>query len=223
LIKYPKFSSSGEFTDKMKFKYLLWILFITNLGGISFSQQKVESNTRVIDRLIDDGILEVMNKLIPLGNDKLFKINYDKQNPEAEYVARKMQSGLQGFKVLLGAFNDSADYVIELSGESINVKYSGGDADNILGTKRVERQVTVKFVSSIKQDNISVKIDEVIFSKTENSLFNEDMLSSVEDSPADFARGILPEEPSAEKVLLPAIMIGISAAAIILFFTIRSK
>jgi hypothetical protein len=223
LIKYPKFSSSGEFTDRMKFKYLLWILFFTNIGGISFSQQNVESNTRIIDRLIDDGILEVKNKLIPIGNDKLFTIDYDKQNPEAEYIARKMQSGLQGFKVLLGAFNDSADYGIELSGELIKVKYSGAEAENILGTKRVKRQVTVKFVSSIRQDTMSVKTDEVIFSKTESSIFDEDMLRSVEDSPADFSRGILPEEPSAEKVLLPAIMIGISAAAIILFFTIRSK
>ena len=54
-------------------------------------------------------------------------------------------------------------------------------------------------------------------------LFDEDMLSSVEDSPAEFAKGTLPNEPSSQKILLPAIMIGVSAAAIILFFTIRSK
>ncbi len=223
MIRYPKSSSLEEFTDRVKLKYLLWIIIFSNLGGISFSQQKVETNSRIIDRLIDDGILEVRNKLIPLGNDKLYTLLYDKQNPEAEYIARRMQSGLQGFKVLLGALNDSADHVIENSNELIEVQYPGSETDNILGAKRVKREVTVKFVSSIKEERNAVKTDKVVFSKKQKSLFDEDMLSSVEDSPAEFAKGTLPNEPSSQKILLPAIMIGVSAAAIILFFTIRSK
>ncbi len=223
MTKFPRYLSSGEYTDRLKLKYLLLILFLTNTGGISYSQQNAESNSRIINSLIDDGIIEVKNKLIPLGNERLCTILYDKLNPEAEYIARKMQSELQGFKVLLGTLDDSAEIIVELSDELIDVKYPGTETDNILGNKRVKREVTVRFNASVRDVRNNVQADKVTFSKTQKSLFDADKLGSVEDSQFYFARAIVPDEPSTSKLLMPAIMIGVSAAAIILFFTIRSK
>ena len=223
MIRFPRYLSSGEYTDRLKLKYLLLILFLTNTGGISYSQQNPESNSRIINRLIDDGIIEVKNKLILLGNEKLCTILYDKLNPEAEYIARRMQNELQGFKVLLGTLDDSVEIVVELSDELIKVKYPGTETDNILGTKRVKREVTVRFNTSIKEKRNTVDAYKVSFSKTQKGVFDADKLASVEDNQFYFSRAVVPDESSTSKVLLPAIMISFSAAAIILFFTIRSK
>jgi hypothetical protein len=207
----------------MKLKYLLWILFLTNLGGISYSQQNAESNSRIVDRLIDEGVTAIRNKLIMLGDENVYVFLFDVNNPEADYIARKVQPGLQGFEVIWGTAFDSADYVLNMVNENIDVRYSNISTDNVLGTKRISRKIGVAMKFLVRASGNPDVIDTVEFSKTHNDHFDFNALASVEDNPAYFMKGALPEESSTSKVLIPALMIGISAAAIILFFTIRSK
>ncbi|MCB0727250.1 MAG: hypothetical protein R3A12_15110 [Ignavibacteria bacterium] len=60
------------------------------------------------------------------------------------------------------------------------------------------------------------------FSKKAKDNIDLDKLDYSEDKRFSFSSSELPEENSVNQILFPAIIITVSAAAIILFFTIRS-
>ncbi len=223
LTKYPRYSSSEESTDRMKYKYLLLILLFTGQGGISYSQLSAESNSSAVNSLIDDGTVSLRNKLIMLGENKSYVFTYDKSNPEADYIARRVQTGLQGFRIIWGEDYDSADHSIKMDKADISVKYGKLKTDNMVGDKTMERQVKVSIGFLVYDNSKSAPTDSVIFSERKTARMRLDALPSYEDSSIPFLRGVLPQESSMSGIVVPAIMLGVSAAAIILFFSIRSK
>lgn len=207
----------------MTFKYLLWFILISGPGGIAFSQQMPEGNSRIAERLIAEGITSLTNKLMKLGDDKLYVFLFDDFNPEADYIAQNVRSGLQGFKVIWGEKFDSADYVLTMKNAGVDIDYLSYSSDNIVGTKRLERLVRAGFDVYVTVPGNAGAVDSVIFSRSNRSYVDAQNLSFIEDSGAPFLSDKLPDEGAVSSVVVPAVMIGLSAAAIILFFTIRSK
>lgn len=207
----------------MKLLRLLWLFNLVCPGGCLFSQHIAESNMAVADRLIDEGLLKLRNSMTLLGDEKLFVFKYDQYNPEADYIARRVQTALQGFKVLWGTEHDSSDYSVDMIRPSVKVRYAGISTDNVIGNKRIERIVSVGFDFLIQSSGESGGSDSVSFAKSNRSYVDYESLPSVESSLFPFLRAELPNEGSSSSLLIPAVMIGVSAAAIILFFTIRSK
>ena len=207
----------------MTFKYLLWFILISGLGGIAFSQQMPEGNSRIAGRLIAEGVTSLTNKLMKLGDEKLYVFLFDESNPEAEYIAQYVRSGLQGFKVIWGEKFDSANYVLTMKNAVLDVDYLSYSSDNIAGTKRIERRVKAGFGVYVTVPGNAIAVDSVIFSRSGKDYIEAQNLSVIEDSGAPFLSGKLRDEGSVSSVVVPAVMIGLSAAAIILFFTIRSK
>ncbi len=193
------------------------------LRGISFSQENFISNLSVIDRLIDESYASLSNKLMILGKDNFYRIILESERPENSYFTESLRRKYFDYKLIMNEDSDSIDYNIVFKNPVFNVRYKRIFTDNLLGTKRVEREVTVTYNIELTDKRNSAIVYTQNFNRKFKDSFDLDKLNFVEDKRHPFSRAELPQENSFNQILFPSIIITASAAAIILFFIIRSK
>ncbi len=206
----------------MKLKYFLSIALFIIHGSISYPQSD-RSNIEIIDRLIDESLVPVANRLTILGTDKLYELHSSGNDDAESYLFESLTRQYQKFRFLLGEESDSSAYKIEISRPVIKVEYKKIYTDDLLGTKRVQRVVRVSYnlqVISIKDPS---NISSINFDRSTKDSFDLDKLDLVQDRRYSFSEALLPEESDLNKILLPALIVLASAATIALFFIIRSK
>jgi len=207
----------------MKLKYLLCIFSLLTIRGISFSQDITVTNLNAVDNLIDESLFPFGNKLMLLGEENFYNLVTDGNTAQHLYLIESIKRKFNNYKILVNEVSDSIDFLVKIKNPKIEIKYNRFFTDKLLGTKKVAREVLVSYdLELIDTKNTSV-IYRGNFHKKIKSSFDLDKLNFVEDSRYSFSRTVLPEESTINKFLFPAIIIATSAAAIILFFTIRSK
>lgn len=148
---------------------------------------------------------------------------YDNTDALNEYVAGRFRNNFRDYKILINETSDSSDYKIVLSNTEIKTNYIKIFTDKVLGTKKLEREITVNYDVKITAKDSSDVILIQNFNKKAKDNIDLDKLDFSEDKRYSFSSSKLPEENTVNQILFPAIIITVSAAAIILFFTIRSK
>jgi hypothetical protein len=147
---------------------------------------------------------------------------YDNNDQLNEYVAGRFRNNFREYKLQFNENSDSADFKIFLSNTEINTNYKKIFTDNVLGTKKLEREIEVKYDIKFTGKDSAEVIFVQNFNKISKDNIDLDKLEFSEDKRYSFSSSELPEENSVNQILFPAIIITVSAAAIILFFTIRS-
>ncbi len=147
---------------------------------------------------------------------------YDNNDQLNEYVAGRFRNNFREYKLQFNENSDSADFKIFLSNTEINTNYKKIYTDNVLGTKKLEREIEVKYDIKFTGKDSAEVIFVQNFNKISKDNIDLDKLEFSEDKRYSFSSSELPEENSVNQILFPAIIITVSAAAIILFFTIRS-
>lgn len=207
----------------MKLKYLLCIFSLLILGGISLSQDRIITNLNVVDILVEESLLPFDNKFKLLGGENYYNIVTDEVKEQHLLLIESIKRKFNKYKILVNENSDSIDFLVSIKNPRIEIKYPRFFTDKLLGTKKVAREVLVSYDLELIDKKNSSSIYKKNFHKKIKDSFDMDKLGFVEDSRYSFAQSVLPEESSFNKVLFPAIIIATTAAAIILFFTIRSK
>ena len=211
----------------MNIKYLLLFLFLITIRGISFSQENRSSNLSEINKLIEESLVPLENKLILLGKEKLYLLSDESKSIQGDYILKILKRNLSGYKILLKPgntdFTDSVDYIIKIAQPSIITLYKKIFDEDIIGTKKVEREISVKYDLILEDKKNLYEVFRNKFSNRHKDSFNLDEQSLIEDRNYDFSRSAIPEENTVNHLLYPALIIMSTAAAIILFFTIRSN
>lgn len=212
----------------MNLKYLLCIFYFLILRGISFSQDNFDSNISIVNKLADESFLSLGNKMTVLGKDKFYKVVFDPGDQSGEYLFERFKTGFYDYKLIINENSDSIDYVIVFKDPLITTKYKRIFTDNVLGVKKIEREIRVSYDLELSDYDNSEKdslhsILKQNFNKKSKDNIDLDKLGYIEDKRYKFSSSELPEENTLNQILFPAIIITVSAAAIILFFTIRSK
>lgn len=217
----------------MKLKYLLCILIffeIIILRGISFSQTNSVTNLVQIDKLINESLVPVENEILILGKDKFYNLSVESKDGNSDqksYLITLIKNKLSGYKILIDAdsaeYSDSINYNILIKDILLKTRYVSTYNDNLLGTKKIRREILVSYDVVITDISNSSEIFKKKFNKKTEDSFNADEQNTVEDRRYNFSQSNLPEENSLNKLIYPAIIILASAIAIVLFFTIRSK
>lgn len=211
----------------MNIKYLLLFLFLFTIRGISFSQENSSSNLSEINKLIEESLIPLENKLILLGKEKLYLLSDESKSIQGDYMLKILKRNLSEYKILLKPgntdFTDSVDYLIKIAQPSIKTLYKKIFDEDIIGTKKVEREITVKYDLTLEDKKNLNEVFRNKFSNKYKDSFNLDEQSLIEDRNFDFSRSAIPEENTVNHLLYPALIIMSTAAAIILFFTIRSN
>ncbi|MEO8666139.1 MAG: hypothetical protein ABI462_11655 [Ignavibacteria bacterium] len=207
----------------MNLKYLFCIFLLIILRGTSYSQESLSSNINIIDRLIDESLTSLNNKFLILGKDNFYEVILDDGKPESTYLTESLRRKFFDYKLIFNEESDSIDYKLVISAPVFNVRYKRIFTDKILGTKKVEREVTVTYNVELTDKKNSAVVYNQNFDRKFKDSFDLDKLNFVEDRRYTFSHSGLPEENTLNQILFPAIIITASAAAIILFFIIRSK
>lgn len=192
-------------------------------GGISFSQENLLNNLNVINKLIDESFIPLNNKFLLLGKDRFYEIDLNGKEDEHLYLMETIKKKFNGLKLIINEDSDSSDYRLIFKNPSIKTKYVKIFTDDLIGTKKVEREVLVSYELDLIEKKSSSIIYHQKFNKKHKDNFGLDKLSLIEDRRYLFSQSNLPEESFLNQLLYPSIIIIASAVAIILFFTIRSN
>ena len=212
----------------MKLKYLLSILFFAIiLGGISYSQENTLSNIEIIDNLIDESLIQLENKLLITGKENFYNILTEAENEEQNYIANSIKNKFGDYNFLIN-YQPEADtgkniFTVLIKNPALKVEYIKVRSDNVLGSKIVDRKVSVRYDTEVKNIKDSTLVFSNKFNKESKSSFDFNSLGMIEDRRYSFAGSVLPEDSAFDKILTPALIILATASAIILFFVIRSK
>lgn len=201
----------------MLFSGFLFFVFIQ----IAFPQnnsQRLKTNLENIDVLLDAGFEPMGDRLI-LNKDKVYLMQINHSDYETEsYFRSRIKSRFHEYKIISDA-NLGSDAKIIIDSLKFDTKYLKLFEKDLLGNKYIKRQSIVKFSCSFT----GTDVQGYRFNESFTDDFELDNLSSVENDKFFFAQGVIPSQSFFSKYLIPSIVILSSAAAAILFFTVRNK
>ena len=117
---------------------------------------------------------------------------------------------------------DSVFYIIYTSQVELETKYPRFIKNRFLGDKTIERNITGNIFADMRSsDNTFSHRENIALRYTDEIEY--DSYKSYESPEYIFTTAKPPHTGAFESVLFPALLVTISAAATILFFTIRSK
>jgi hypothetical protein len=204
------------FSRKFLFAVLI-LIFIQNAFPQNVSP-KLKTNLENIDVLLDASFLLMEDRLI-LNKDKVYLLKINHTDFETEsYFRSRIKSRFTGYKIISDEKLGN-DAVILIDSLSLDTKYLRLFEKDVLGNKYIERRTAVKYNCVFS----GADIQGYRFNQTYLDDFELDNLSSVENDKFFFAQGVIPSQSFFSKYLIPSLVILSSAAAAILFFTVRNK
>jgi hypothetical protein len=194
------------------------LLFIFVQNTFPQNSQNLKTNLENIDILLDASF-ELMGDRLILNKDKIYLIQINHSDYETQsYFRSRMKSRFSGYKII-SDLNLANDAKIIIDSLRLETKYLRLFEKDLLGDKYIQRQAVVKYRCSFTGH----EIEGFRFNQSFTDDFELDNLSSVENDKFFFAQGVLPPQSFFSKYLIPSLVILASAAAAILFFTVRNK
>lgn len=205
--------ANNIFNEGKRFFILMMILFpLSNLSGQS------KTNLEVFYSLTDS-LVDQINSEIPASEEKLLLTLNLGQSYSLFSNSIKERFRKNGKEILEQPPDELNIPHIDLVIEGAGVEYGEMFRDGWFGTHYIQRYSTIfgnylqTFSETGKKEFEITKIDTV---KVEE-------LKYLENESFPFTKGTIPPEPFLSGFAEPLIAIGITAAVIVLFFTVRSE
>jgi hypothetical protein len=211
----------AEFTVKMK---NLWFIIIAVLLFSCKGIAQIEyidlpkTNLNLYQEITSKSLNELEDIITVTGKDKIFKVNIEDTTGLKEFFVNELKQKFQNAKFVYGVY-DSIDYIIRFSNLNYKTAYTNIKTKYILGDEYVSRELIVMYKYSVSGREITNK--DVY--KSYKDEVNVDKLEYIESGNYAFLKTVLPEKPFLQKIIVPAVIVAVSAITAILFFTIRSK
>ncbi len=195
------------------FLFLFCFIFIL-LFSTGFSQTK--SNLEIFYSMVDSSGAKLLNT-IP-SNQKRLSLEF---NSGTDYLAleNRLIEYLSKNGIQTTAGNKGNDVTVRYIIDKIRLNYGEMYRDGFLGSYYVPRNLEIS-------GNFIVNNSESTFRNFAYSCRDTvkyDSLKNFANSAFPFTRGEIPAEPFFSSLLEPVVAIGAAAAAVVLFFTVRSK
>jgi hypothetical protein len=221
---------------RIKLISLFIAVLCINININLYAQNKNKTNQEIFDNIISSGLEKYY--FYP-GIDRnytfVFIVNTDESGGNSKYKADisrflssviKKTAGNNNIKFSIApdeksAAADTNINLVFLRVQKMQTQYPGFKKNKFLGSKTLERNFKVDIgVTIINGSN--TKLNERILSDY-GDVIDYDNYEQLQESPYDFTKADAPEISSFETIIFPVLLITVSAAATILFFTIRSK
>jgi len=194
------------------------ILFIPMCFSISIAFSQTKSNLEVLYSLNDSLTYRIIHNLPPNEHNIKLKLNL---GDSYSIFSNQIKSGFteNGIEILQSIVSDTAITEINIVMENAGVEYGDLDRSGWFGAYYAPRTI---FISGNYFSTASANpLSEYYIAVTDT--VSIDSISTLENESFSFTRGKIPTEPLFSSFWEPVIAIGIAAAAVILFFSIRSK
>jgi hypothetical protein len=179
------------------------------------------TNLEIINSLLDSSLNKFEDYISIIGIENYYFFQTDYSDETSSYIFSYLRRKLPAVK-FTGTFEGIKDNVVKFSlkNSEIKTEYTGTQNLQVL-KKNMLRKIKVQFNSEfISRDTLLYKFG---FSKFFGDEFDFSYRNYVESGNYGFVKGVMPEQGFWDKFIIPISAVAVSAAAIILFFAIRSK
>ena len=202
-------------------KFVLILFFNLVIQSAVISQPAgIIDNDKIFSVLLSEGLSRLTDILTVSGKDKIYFVSSAEKDEKFEYVVMNLRKKFPDFKFITGEINIKPDYKLILNNLSLKTNYKNVGSNPIKG-KEVIRELTVNYNLKLTYNDSSVYSD--VFLKKYDDKIPYDNIPDVEYGADEFAKGKIPESSFGERMLIPLIVATVSALAVILFYSIRSK
>ncbi len=219
------------------YRTVLLFALLASVSSAEFSQNKTRTNLEIFEEAISAGLEKLYyNPGVNRNVQFIFVIMPDEKggaNIETLNRARFMNNLVKKTASENNLSFSITDRVPEINPDStynimilqvlnLETRYTGFRKNKFLGEKTVSRNIVVNIEVQFRANPSGVNFKDYI----KYDMIDEISLDNYEqmESPLyDFTRGEAPKISSFERIIFPVLLICVTAAATILFFTIRSK
>lgn len=202
-------------------KFILILFCIFSIQSIGIGQTEgIIDNDRIFTALLREGLSKLTDILTISGKDKIYLVKSPDKDKKFEYLVMNIRRIFPEYKFITGEINVKPDYKLLFNNLSLKTNYKN-TGNNPVKEKEVIREMTVNYIVNLTQNDSSVYSD--VFMKKYEDKIPFDNIPEVEYGAEDFAKGEIPESSFGEKLFIPIIVTAVSAIAVILFYSIRSK
>ena len=209
------------FTFKMKAVWLIIVAFllISYEGNAQIDYSELpKTNFNLFQEITAKSLNELADAITIIGKDKIFKISVNDTTEKKEFFINELKQKFQNVKFIY-EISDSVDFEIMFSNIDFKTKYSYLKTKRLFGDEYLNRGLIVLYSYSVPAKDV---IDRKV-SKSYNDEIKADRIEYIENGNYAFLKSVLPDKPFFKKIIVPAVIVAVSAIATILFFTIRSK
>jgi hypothetical protein len=210
-----------EFTVKIR---IIWFFIFAALlipyKGFAqvYNNDLPKTNLNLFQEITSNSLNELEDVVTIVGRDKIYKISIDDNTEKKEFFINELKQKFHNVKFVYEV-TDSVDFIINVGSLMFKTAYTDLKSKNFLGDEYINRELSVMYNYSVPGKDIS---DRKV-SKSYKDEIKVDRMEYVENGNYAFLKSVLPEKPFLKKILIPAVIVAVSAIATILFFTIRSK
>lgn len=194
-------------------------LFIFILIFIPAGKAQTLNNLEIFYLLVDSAAAQTAQSIFPFKQE--VSITFELGNYYTIFQNRIVsQLTSNGLKVIRTSQDKPEIPILNFVIENAEVKYGKQERDGFFGDFFVERKLTLSgnyLLSNVVESSYKE------FSYSFNDKIKVEDIEKLENRSFPFTSGILPPEPFFSSLLEPVVAIGAAAAAVILFFSVRSK
>ena len=198
--------------------FIVIILFLSLIISSTIIFSQTSTNLEILYSLNDSLTTRIINDL-PKGEENIrLELNL---GDAYSIFANRIRTGFtdNGMKIFQSEINDTTLPEINLVMENAGVEYGEMDRNGWFSDYYTPRTI---FISGNYFTTVSAKPLSEYYIAVTDTIRVED-INSLENESFPFTRGQIPTEPLFSSIWEPVIAIGIAAATVILFFSIRNK
>lgn len=219
------------------YRTALIISLLVCLSVNTFNQEKPKTNLEIFEETISAELEKFyyypgVNRNEPF----IFVINSEekggsntKTGSETKFLNNIVKKTASANKLVLSIIDDeakiksdSAYNLMVLHVLALETRYNGFKKNKFLGEKTISRNIIINIAVELTADRQQVILKDFIKHDFSDEIAY-DNYEVLESPQYDFTQAEPPKVSSFERVIFPVILICVTAAATILFFTIRSK
>ncbi len=191
-------------------------LILTFLLFFSPGISQTKPNLDIFYSMVDSSAVKLLKSIPPGGNRISLEFNSGNNYLALE---NRLIKDLTGKGLQISGQENKDDVSIRFIIDHVELKYGDIYRSGFLGSYYIPRIMKLSGNFTVDKPDIS----ESKFSYAYNDTVEYDSLKSTENPAFPFTQGEIPSEPFFSSLLEPVVAVGAAAAAVILFFTVRSK
>lgn len=211
----------AEITFKMKvLRFIIAAVLLISGKGIAQNEygELPKTNLNAFQEITVKKLIELEDVITLLGKEKVYKITIIDNTEQRDFLLNELKQKFGNVKFVY-VVSDSVDFNIKFSNLKFSTNYTNLKAKKFLGDEYISRELTSSFRFSVDGNDIRINNNDHVF-KDEVKV---DKIEYIESGNYAFLKSVLPEKTFLKKIIIPAVIVAVSAIATILFFTIRSK
>ncbi len=200
------------------FWLIIFALFLISVYGNAQNDisDLPKTNLNAFQDITSVSFNEIADVITIIGKDKIYKISVEDSTELKEFFLNELKRKFYNHRFVY-VVSDSVDAVLKFTGLKFKTEYSDLKEKRLFGDEFFKRHLSVLYnfsVSGGTEKSISALYKDEI---------RADLLDYVQGGNYAFLKSVLPDKPFIKKILVPAVIVAVSAVAAILFFSIRSK